>query len=386
MRPTEANSKRCGLPMRHPDLTACAVGLAVCLAVLLAAGPAAAQEFTFHIEPAAALWLDAPQSARFTSGGYLALRPGIALGRIVALQGSYALLLAPAGHRFTKYGSAHSVSAGVRLRPFATLRPASEQLGGLFVDGNAGYVRTGDLDRFGFDAGLGYDFQAASWFALGPVVRYSQIVQPDDIPNHNHNDAKVLTVGLDFAFGPAHKKHKEVNCPAAPECPQAKVAPPCPDRDGDGVCDADDRCPNQPGTVATLGCPIVLRHDAPLVVLVQFKWDSAELLPPEADTVKMYPVLNAVAEAIAKDPSGRVCIVGHASMEGPAEHNQDLSLRRALAVQSYLAARGLPKSRIPATGLGARCQLVPESTLVLNRRVEFQRLQEGESCPVDCSQ
>jgi len=97
-------------------------------------------------------------------------------------------------------------------------------------------------------------------------------------------------------------------------------------------------------------------------------------------------VLDAVAEAIAQDPSCRVCIVGHASEEGPVEYNEDLSRRRASAVQGYLGARGLAESRMPTTGMGAHCQLVPETTRPLNRRVEFLRLQEGESCPMECSE
>ncbi|MBK8652518.1 MAG: hypothetical protein IPN20_00940 [Haliscomenobacter sp.] len=28
----------------------------------------------------------------------------------------------------------------------------------------------------------------------------------------------------------------------------------CPDSDGDGVTDADDACPNQPGSASTKGC------------------------------------------------------------------------------------------------------------------------------------
>ena len=80
-----------------------------------------------------------------------------------------------------------------------------------------------------------------------------------------------------------------------------------------------------------------------------------------------------------------VCIMGQASEEGPAEHNEELSRKRSLAVQGYLAARGLAVGRMPTTGLGAHCQIVPETTRTLNRRVEFRRLQEGESCPTDCS-
>jgi len=118
-------------------------------------------------------------------------------------------------------------------------------LGGLFVDFNLGYVRTGDLNRFGFDAGLGYDFQVTPWLALGPVARYVQIVQADNDRNTDPRDAKLLTVGLDLAFGPAHRESRRDECPAAAECVQQKAPPcpppPCPDADGDGVCDGDDR-------------------------------------------------------------------------------------------------------------------------------------------------
>ena len=79
-----------------------------------------------------------------------------------------------------------------------------------------------------------------------------------------------------------------------------------------------------------------------------------------------------------------MCIVGNASEEGPDAYNQALSLRRAEAVQDYLAARGLGESRIPTIGLGSSCPIVPETSRLLNRRVEFRRLQEGESCSATC--
>ena len=178
--------------------------------------------------------------------------------------------------------------------------------------------------------------------------------------------------------------HMETSKRAADKAPEA-LSNPCPDGDRDGVCDADDRCPKKIGPSATLGCPIDPCGGSPLVVLVQFEYDSAELPLPKDDAQEMDPVLDAVADAIEQDSSCRVCIVGYASEEGPSEHNQELSSRRASAVQGYLAIRGLDKTQMPTTGLGERCQLVPESTHVLNRRVEFRRLQEGASCPTDCS-
>jgi hypothetical protein len=378
----------------HRVLTAGTAGLAICLLWLLSATPAKAQEFTFHLEPAVAFWLDEPQSTRFSPGFYGAVRPGVSLGRVVGLQWTYAMLFVPAGDNFSEDGTAHFLMAGIRIRPFGTLQSAKNHLGGLFADFNIGYVRTGELDRLGLDAGLGYGFQVASWFSLGPVVRYAQIFQSNSTPNVDSNDGQFLTVGLDLGFGAARKEARQVECQAAPECVPERIREvvmvpaeerPCCDGDQDGVCDDDDRCPLQPGPASTFGCPIDPCSGKPLIVVVQFKYDSSVLpLPRDDDPQTMDPVLDAVAKAIAQDPSCRVCVIGHASEEGAVQYNIDLSKRRSTAVQDYLVARGLIKARIPATGMGAKCQMVPESSRTLNRRVEFRRLQEGESCPTDC--
>jgi hypothetical protein len=362
------------------------------IAALLFAAPAAAQQFTLNVEADGAFWLDKPQFERFTPGLYVAVRPGISVGRFVSLQASYALLAAPAGKSYTEPGLAHFVTGGVRFRPLAALGPRTDQLGGLFFDVNLGYVRTGPLDRFGLDAGLGYNFQPAPWVALGPVVRYGQIFQRDDDPLADPNDAQLLTIGLNVAFGPAPRAEEPFEQPECPpekvceDCPDCPDPPkPCPDQDRDGVCDADDRCPKQIGPPATLGCPIDPCSGAPLVVLVQFGYDSVSLpRPQDGDPQTMDPILDAVATAIAQDPTCRVCIVGHASEEGLPDYNQDLSTRRAVEVQSYLAARGLAQSRMPVRGMGETCQIVPLTSRSLNRRVEFHRLLEGESCPTTC--
>ena len=413
MRPIiTTNSKKRGWRLHYTGLTAGVVGLALCLAVLFIARPAAAQDFTFHVEPAAAFWVDKPQLDRFTPGFYFALRPGISLGHFVDLQWSYAMLVTPAGKNFSKIGAAHFALAGVRVRPLAGIQPQAEQLGGLFVDGNLGYVRTGELDRFGFDAGVGYNFQITSWLALGPVVRYGQVVQADNTDNQDPNDGHFLTVGIDIAFGPTHKEEMECepnqSCPAAPECVQEKCvqaecvqedcvqkttgAVPClvcpkGDRDRDGICDPYDRCPTQIGPATTLGCPIDPCHGPAMSLIVQFDQNSAAMpILQDEEPQTMDPVLDAVAAAIALDPSCRVCIIGYASEEGPPGHNQDLSSRRATAVQGYMIRRDLAESRMPTVGMGERCQLVPLSTHVLNRRVEFRRLKDGESCPTDCAE
>lgn len=370
-------------------------GLAVLVATPLTERPAAAEEaFTLQLEPAAAFWLDSPQSDRFTPGFYFALRPGIALGRVVSLQLSYALLYTPAAKGYTEDGSSHYLMAGVRVRPFGAVQSDDSQYGGgLWLDFNLGYARTGDLDRFAFDVGLGYGFQLTPAFAMGPAVRYGQIVQANDTLNVDPNDAQFLTVGLNFTFGEAYEADEEHGiCPDARECPlpeEPKAVPcaptGCPDRDHDGVCDSFDKCPDDIGPVAAAGCPINPCTGKPLIILVQFQYNSAAL-PATADHAEyMDPMLDAVAAAIAKDPTCNVCILGYASQEGPPQHNMDLSRDRAKAVQGYLTARGLAAERIPTNGMGENCLLVPEESDVLNRRVEFRRLDDGQTCPTACS-
>lgn len=412
---TQAQSNVCSRPARLLRLTARTTLLVLGFSALPSARLAAANEFTLQTEGAGAFWADDPQSLRFTPGFYGAVRPGISLNPVVGLQWSYEFLAAPAATGFTENGTAHFLTAGVRVRPLGMVQPEEDQFGGLYGDFNLGFARTGPLNRFGFDAGLGYGLQLTPTFAIGPVVRYVQIVQPDDIAGYDPNDAQFFTAGLNLSFGPAHRVAEVVPplvCPdippplpppPVPVCVQVELPPPpppvetqiqvvlvpieCPDRDGDNICDVEDRCPMQAGPKETWGCPIDPCNGAPLDVLVQFQYNSTEL-PRQQDgrTQTMDPVLDAVAAAIAQDSTCRVCIVGYASDEGAADYNLNLSRGRATAVQGYMSARGLANGQIPSAGLGEMCQIVPTASRELNRRVGFMRLQDGESCPTTCPQ
>ena len=407
MKPTAPSTNRSGWPMRQPSFPTLLASLVLVACAFLATTPTHAQEFRLNAEGDAAFWANKPQDSRFTPGAYFAVRPGVALGRMVTLQLSYAFLYAPAASGYSDAGSAHFISGGVRVRPLAFLQDQKDKLGGLFVDLNLGYVRTGDLNRFGVDIGLGYNFNVTHWLALGPVVRYVQIEQPNHIANIDPNDARFITIGLNISLGFAHHEHDHDgdarDCPAATECvPQhqpavvataavqpaptaAPICPACLDRDHDDVCDIVDRCPDQSGPAAAFGCPIDPCGGSPLRVLVQFNDDSSEMPDHRDGQIQtMDPILDAVALSIAQNPSCRVCIVGHASEEGPAAHNQILSVARATAVQRYLSGHGLANSRMPVIGLGSRCELVPDASRVLNRRVEFHALEEGETCPETC--
>jgi outer membrane protein OmpA-like peptidoglycan-associated protein len=375
----------------------------VLTAVQPLAQPASAQDFVLHVEPAAALWLDTPQSDRFSPGFYGAVRPSIALNEVLSLQLGYAFIWMPAGDGFENGGSGHLGALGFRVRPFGTLGDPADNLGGLFIDANANYVRTGDLDRFGFDAGLGYGFQVASNFAIGPVVRYTQIMQSQGEPGIDDNDAQIISLGLNLTFGPSYTPPppkpepcaETQSCPPVEPCvqePPPPVVPPepvpctCIDTDTDGVCDVDDRCPTQPGAKDTFGCPVDPCTGQALVVQVHFAFDSAKLPARKKNEPQtMDPVLDAVSAAIAKDPTCRVCIIGHTSDEGTDKYNQRLSTQRANAVQKYMGSNGLNRGRIPTIGMGERCPVSPSGNQQHNRRVEFHRLKEGESCHTECA-
>ncbi len=373
------------LPLRPLALVAILCGLP-------AAQPASASDihFVLQVEPAVALWLDDPQSERFTPGFYGAIRPGLALGDVVSLQASYALMVTPPKAGFSDTGGAHSLTGGVRLRPFGAAMQPEKQLGGLWLDGNLGYIRTGELNRFGFDAGLGYGFQVSPGFALGPAVRYTHLLQPNELAGVDPRDGQLLTAGLNMSFGAAHAQPDEpvvevltpvLQTPVDAQDPP--VALTCPDYDRDTVCDTDDRCPTQAGTASTMGCAVDPCTGEPLVVVVQFAYDSAGL--PVWD-LAMDPVLDAVALAVAQNPTCRVCVAGYASDEGTSAYNLKLSGRRAAAVQAYLVARGVARKRIPTTALGEMCPQLPEGSLSMDRRVEFRRLEEGQSCPTNCQE
>ena len=180
--------------------------LSLTLAICLCAGanlivsPAAAQSFRLNVEGDAAFSLNKLEPSRATPSPYLAIRPGIALGSMATLQLSYAFLNAPVPENFSDVKRAHFFTAGIRVRPFALIENF-DALDGLFADLNVGFVRASDLNRFGLDIGLGYNFDITRWLALGPVVRYIQVQHPHHTPSIYDVDARFFSVGLNVEFG-----------------------------------------------------------------------------------------------------------------------------------------------------------------------------------------
>jgi len=161
----------------------------------------------------------------------------------------------------------------------------------------------------------------------------------------------------------------------------------CPnlDEDGDGIPTPQDKCPTEPETKNDFedddGCP----DKKPLVQLIgqevrinqkiQFKKGSAAI----EDESK--PILDAVADVLKKNNDIQLVEVGgHASKEGDANFNKTLTQKRVDSVSKELVTRGVDKARLLSQGYGFYCPLdagdTPEA-LEKNRRVEFKILWRG---------
>lgn len=164
--------------------------------------------------------------------------------------------------------------------------------------------------------------------------------------------------------------------------PNDKDGCPVADTDGDGVTDDMDKCPNEAETMNGFededGCP----DKKPLAQLIgtkvvisqkiQFKKNSAAI---EKDSD---PILDAVAKIVKDNPKIQLLEVGgHASKEGNAAHNKNLTQQRVNSVVKALTTRGVEKERLIAQGYGFYCLVDTgdsEEAMEKNRRVEFKVL------------
>ena len=85
-----------------------------------------------------------------------------------------------------------------------------------------------------------------------------------------------------------------------------------------------------------------LRFSNDVPTMVNFAFDSA-VIDAEARAI-----LDRQADWIRQFPEVRFRVYGHTDLVGSASYNYNLGLRRARAVVSYLAARGISRSRLEA--------------------------------------
>jgi OOP family OmpA-OmpF porin len=213
-------------------------------AAIFAPGVAKADEPQLHGEVGLAHAVENPQQREYGFGAGASIAGELTFGKVLGVQAEVSFLGLtdgdpPSNPAFANHGAGFDFGAmgGLRLHPFARSRVA-----GLWLDGNAGLALTGGAARATFDTHLGYDFRVGRGrLDLGPFIGYTQVFQPDDALRPE--DAHIALVGLHIALG----------APLPPP-PAART-----DRDGDGVFDDEDACPDVPGIRTndpkTNGCP-----------------------------------------------------------------------------------------------------------------------------------
>jgi len=101
---------------------------------------------------------------------------------------------------------------------------------------------------------------------------------------------------------------------------------------------------------------------------IHFDYASAELESAS------FPTLDRLAAAAKTCPGMHIEVAGHASSEGNADANQQLSLKRAQSVVTYLVYAGVDPGQLEPIGFGAARPIVPndsDENMAKNRRIEF---------------
>lgn len=291
----------------------------------------------------------------------------------------------------------------------ARVRPTGEEgkslAAGPWMEVGLGPGLTGNLVRATAEAGLGWNFLWGG-VAVGPTARYLQVVQSSN--PLDSTDAKLVLLGIEVALRDPHPgRASETQVATAVATDSAKVQDrdgdgipddvdqcpnepedkdgfqdddgcPDPDNDGDGIPDAVDKCPNEPETVNGFqdddGCP----DEGPIVVKKDRIYLKEHLLfDTNRARVKTEgrPALRAVLEVWTRHPEWDHLIVdGHTDRHGPDAYNLWLSHLRAERVRKKLIDMGFPEDKLTLRAFGRRQLHVPEQTEEAdreNRRVEF---------------
>ena len=171
--------------------------------------------------------------------------------------------------------------------------------------------------------------------------------------------------------------------------PLANQGCPLLDRDGDGINDMVDKCPDQAGPLDNQGCPNFMKNssnqsiensddyylsmtNANLVVKDTIQFYTFFDLNSARLTQNSFVLLNKVVDFLKRNNEYRCIISGHADFEGDTESNMKMSEKRANIVKSYVASYGVADVRLETKFYG-KTQLLPiydKNLMWMNRRVE----------------
>ncbi|PXA85931.1 flagellar motor protein MotB, partial [Nostoc sp. 3335mG] len=102
--------------------------------------------------------------------------------------------------------------------------------------------------------------------------------------------------------------------------------------------------------------------------IVFFDWNKSDITPEAAS------ILDNAAAAYTQTGSASVMLAGYTDTSGTPKYNMGLSQRRADAVKSYLAGKGVPDTAMQTQAFGETHLLVQTADGVRepqNRRVEI---------------
>ena len=348
---------------------------------------------------------------RFGVGTMPAISAGLPLGRWtllgLRLRGGFLSNGPPPSDKAIRdpaMGGLLALSAIGRFRPLAWLQGDSRATGP-WIEAGAGAGLTGTLVRAVGEAAIGWNFRRGGWI-FGPSARYLRLVQPSS--PLDGSGAQIALVGVEIVVRDAHRpepiappvvaavavaKPKVLDrdgdgipddidkCPNEPEDKDGfedEDGCPDPDNDKDGIPDAVDKCPNEPETVNGVddedGCPdeapIVVKEDR-ILLTEHLLFDTNRAGVRSAGRPALAAVLNLWNQHLEWD---YLVIEGHADRRGPDPFNDWLSQERARRVRLVLIEMGFPPERLFTAAYGRKQPRVPgesEQADRENRRVEF---------------
>lgn len=233
-----------------------------------------------------------------------------------------------------------------------------------------------------FDAGVAYRFGNGG---SAPVETSAAVVAnvPKDSDGDGLTDDEEAKLGTD----PFNKDTDGDGLTDGEEVKTYKTNPLNPDSDFDGLKDGEEVLTYKTNPLArdtdnggvADGHEVIEDHTNPLdpsddlmlfEVYIQFDYDTTVIKP------QYFPEIDQIVRVLQRNPKATAVIEGHADRRtrSSEKYNQDLSERRAQAVQSYMAAKGVENGRMTARGYGfSRPKVQPD--LVHgnpeNRRVEI---------------
>ena len=244
--------------------------------------------------------------------------------------------------------------------------------GHLYVVGGLGAamndVDPDSKDGFSGSANLGLGWRSAPWKGWGIRHRIDARGAYDSFDSGQIDVRVNLTLEIPAEREKVVIQEKLVEVEKIVEVVKEVPAAPPPDRDADGIPDAQDQCPDtvSGAKVEADGC--VRKAQVVTLPNIEFAYEKADLTEAGRET------LGQVVRFMNDQPELMLDVWGHTDSKGAELYNLRLSQRRAAAVMKFLVEQGIAESRLKSAGFGESRPLADNETeegRERNRRVEL---------------